>query len=191
MNYDPDAAGQSGHGTFACRCCWSRISRCGCWRCRRYGDKKADPDLYIREKGADAYIKLLKEAPPYVDYLIAPRAADGSVDRRREVARGEFSFAVCAENSQSHFALGMGHADRAAIATGRAGAARGVEQSAAERRSEVKVQPELVRQTGETSGAAVDSHAGGGGRIPERTGAALAESAAFTKAWRRKKFLRR
>jgi len=32
---------------------------------------KADPDKFIREQGADAYMKLLKESPPYVDYLIA------------------------------------------------------------------------------------------------------------------------
>src|ERR1700720_4953342 len=32
---------------------------------------KADPDKFIREQGADAYIKLLKDSPPYVDYLIA------------------------------------------------------------------------------------------------------------------------
>src|SRR6202047_3107263 len=32
---------------------------------------KADPDKFIREQGADAYRKLLKESPPYVDYLIA------------------------------------------------------------------------------------------------------------------------
>ncbi len=32
--------------------------------------KNADPDLYIREMGVEAYTKLLKEAPPYVDYLI-------------------------------------------------------------------------------------------------------------------------
>ncbi len=32
--------------------------------------KNADPDLYIREMGIDAYTKLLKDAPPYVDYLI-------------------------------------------------------------------------------------------------------------------------
>jgi DNA primase len=32
---------------------------------------KADPDKFIREQGKDAYIKLLKESPPYVDYLIA------------------------------------------------------------------------------------------------------------------------
>jgi DNA primase len=32
---------------------------------------KADPDKFIREQGAEAYLKLLKESPPYVDYLIA------------------------------------------------------------------------------------------------------------------------
>jgi DNA primase len=32
---------------------------------------KADPDKFIREQGTDAYVKLLKEAPPYVDYLIS------------------------------------------------------------------------------------------------------------------------
>jgi len=33
--------------------------------------KNADPDLYIREMGVEAYTKLLKGAPPYVDYLIS------------------------------------------------------------------------------------------------------------------------
>src|SRR5260221_13441554 len=32
---------------------------------------KADPDKFVREQGADAYMKLVKESPPYVDYLIA------------------------------------------------------------------------------------------------------------------------
>jgi DNA primase len=31
---------------------------------------KADPDKFIRDQGAEAYTKLLKQAPPYVDYLI-------------------------------------------------------------------------------------------------------------------------
>ncbi len=43
---------------------------------------KADPDKFIREQGKDAYIKLLKESPPYVDYLIA-RA------RRMDLTTGE------------------------------------------------------------------------------------------------------
>lgn len=43
---------------------------------------KADPDKFIREQGAEAYIKVLKDAPPYVDYLIA-RA------RRMDLTTGE------------------------------------------------------------------------------------------------------
>ena len=43
---------------------------------------KADPDKFIREQGKDAYLKVLKEAPPYVDYLIA-RA------RRMDLTTGE------------------------------------------------------------------------------------------------------
>jgi len=43
---------------------------------------KADPDKFIREQGAAAYVKLLKQAPPYVDYLI-DRA------RRMDLTTGE------------------------------------------------------------------------------------------------------
>src|ERR1700726_2003289 len=43
---------------------------------------QADPDKFIREQGADAYIHVLKQAPPYVDYLIA-RA------RRMDLSSGE------------------------------------------------------------------------------------------------------
>jgi DNA primase len=31
---------------------------------------KADPDKFLKEQGADAYRKLLSQAPPYLDYLI-------------------------------------------------------------------------------------------------------------------------
>ena len=31
---------------------------------------KADPDKFLKEQGADAYRKLLAQAPPYIDYLI-------------------------------------------------------------------------------------------------------------------------
>jgi DNA primase len=66
VNYDPDAAGQAAtersiaillEQDFEVRV----LALPG----------KADPDKFIREQGADAYTKLLKESPPYVDYLIA------------------------------------------------------------------------------------------------------------------------
>ncbi len=34
-------------------------------------EKAPDPDLFVRTRGGEAYRKLLSEAPPYVDYLIA------------------------------------------------------------------------------------------------------------------------
>ncbi len=70
VNYDPDIAGQN-----ATERSLSLLLEQGfevkVLALPSIGDKKADPDLYIREKGAEAYLKLLKEAPPYVDYLIA------------------------------------------------------------------------------------------------------------------------
>src|ERR1700757_1078718 len=66
VNYDPDTAGQSAtersislllEQDFEVRV----LELPG----------KADPDKFIREQGDDAYLKLLKESPPYVDYLIA------------------------------------------------------------------------------------------------------------------------
>src|SRR5437899_3709022 len=65
VNYDPDTAGQAAterslailleHG-FEVRV----LALPG----------KADPDKFIREQGAEAYLKLLKESPAYVDYLV-------------------------------------------------------------------------------------------------------------------------
>src|SRR6267143_6213161 len=66
VNYDPDAAGQTAtersislllEHDFEVRV----LALPG----------KADPDKFVREQGAGAYMKLLKESPPYVDYLIA------------------------------------------------------------------------------------------------------------------------
>src|SRR5258707_4634761 len=68
VNYDPDFAGQAAterslsallQQDFAVRVL----------ALPAIGDKKADPDLFIREKGSDAYQKQLREAPPYIDYL--------------------------------------------------------------------------------------------------------------------------
>ena len=69
VNYDPDTAGQA-----ATERSISLLLEQG-FEVRvlalpAIGDKKADPDLFIREKGADAYRQALKDSPPYVDYLI-------------------------------------------------------------------------------------------------------------------------
>ena len=105
---------------------------------------KADPDKFIREQGADAYIKLLKEAPPYVDYLIArARQMDLSTGEGKlravnfllpyvqkipnRILRSEWATRIAQQLRLDEPVL------RAALS-----------KAASERRSEVKTQPELV-----------------------------------------------
>ncbi len=70
VNYDPDSAGQTATER-SIALLLEQDFEVRVLALPPVGDKKADPDLFIREKGADAYRKLLKESPPYVDYLIA------------------------------------------------------------------------------------------------------------------------
>src|SRR5207245_6061555 len=70
VNYDPDAAGQTATER-SLSLLLEQDFEVRVLALPTVGDKKADPDLFIREMGTDAYLKLVKEAPPYVDYLIA------------------------------------------------------------------------------------------------------------------------
>src|SRR5271157_5491328 len=70
VNYDPDAAGQAATER-SISLLLEQDFEVRVLALPAIGDKKADPDLFIREKGAEAYVKVLKDAPPYVDYLIA------------------------------------------------------------------------------------------------------------------------
>jgi DNA primase len=105
---------------------------------------KADPDKFIREQGADTYLKLLKESPPYVDYLIArARHMDLTTGEGKQRAvnfllpyvqkipnrllRSEWATRIAQQLRLDEPVL------RAALS-----------KAAAERRSEVKIQPELV-----------------------------------------------
>jgi len=78
VNYDPDTAGQLAtersislllENDFEVRVLALPAMNLTAGDGTKYS-KNADPDLYIREMGVEAYTKLLKEAPPYVDYLI-------------------------------------------------------------------------------------------------------------------------
>ncbi|MCU1243429.1 MAG: primase, catalytic core [Candidatus Acidoferrum typicum] len=105
---------------------------------------KADPDKFIREQGPDAYMKLVKESPPYVDYLIArARQMDMSTAEGKlravnfllpyvqkipnRILRSEWATRIAQQLRLDEPVL------RAALS-----------KAAAERRSEVKTQPELV-----------------------------------------------
>src|SRR5882724_5926814 len=69
VNYDPDTAGQAATER-SLTALLEQDFEVRVLALPPIGDKKADPDLYIREKGADEYLKQVREAPPYVDYLI-------------------------------------------------------------------------------------------------------------------------
>lgn len=112
------------------------------------GDKKADPDLFLREKGSDAYIKALKDAPPYVDYLI-DRA------RRMDLTTGEgkqralnflMPYVQKIPNGllRSEWATRIAQQLRIDEPVLRAALAK----AAKERRSEIKLQPQLVGKAG-------------------------------------------
>jgi len=139
VNYDPDAAGQAAtersiaillEQDFEVRV----LALPG----------KADPDKFIREQGADAYMKLLKESPPYVDYLIARArqmdmtTAEGKLRAvnfllpyvqkiPNRILRSEWATRIAQQLRLDEPVL------RAALS-----------KAAAERRSEVKTKPELV-----------------------------------------------
>jgi DNA primase len=69
VNYDPDAAGQAA-AERSLSLLLEQDFEVRVLALPPIGDKKADPDLFIREKGSEAYIQALKNSPPYVDYLI-------------------------------------------------------------------------------------------------------------------------
>jgi DNA primase len=139
VNYDPDAAGQTAtersisvllEQDFEVRV----LALPG----------KADPDKFIREQGAEAYTKLLKEAPPYVDYLIG-RA------RQMDLTTGEgklraVNFLLPYVQKIPNRILRSEWATRIAqqLRLDEPVLRAALSKAAAERRSEVKTQPQLV-----------------------------------------------
>src|SRR6202140_4718865 len=105
---------------------------------------KADPDKFIREQGAQAYMKVLKEAPPYVDYLIA-RA------RQMDLSSGEgklraVNFLLPYVQKIPNRLLRSEWATRIAqqLRLDEPVLRAALSKAASERRSAVKTQPELV-----------------------------------------------
>jgi DNA primase len=143
VNYDPDAAGQAATER-SVSLLLEHDFEVRVLALPAIGDKKADPDLYIREKGIEAYVKALKEAPPYVDYLIA-RA------RQMDLTTGEgklralnflmpYVQKIPNRILRSEWATRISQQLRIDEPVLRAA----LSKAANERRSEVKTQPELV-----------------------------------------------
>ncbi len=143
VNYDPDAAGQSATER-SLSLLLERDFEVRVLALPPVGNKKADPDLFIRERGKDEYLKLLKEAPPYVDYLIA-RA------RHMDLTTGEgklraVNFLLPYVQKIPNRILRSEWATRIAqqLRLDEPVLRAALSKAATERRSEVKTQPELV-----------------------------------------------
>jgi DNA primase len=143
VNYDPDAAGQSATER-SLALLLEQDFEVRVLALPPVGNKKADPDLFLREKGAEEYLKLLKDAPSYVDYLISrARQMDLSTGEAKSravnfllpyvqkipnrILRSEWATRIAQQLRVDEPVL------RAALG-----------KAAAERRSELKLQPELV-----------------------------------------------
>jgi DNA primase len=108
------------------------------------GDKKADPDLFIRERGIEEYTKLLKDAPPYVDYLIArARKMDLTTgEGKRRAVNFLLPYVQKIPNTilRSEWATRIAqqlHLDEPVLRAA-------LSKAATQRHSELKIQPELV-----------------------------------------------
>src|SRR6266849_5006114 len=146
VNYDPDVAGQAATER-SLVALLEQDFEVRVLALPPVGDKKADPDLYIREKGADAYIKQVKEAPPYVDYLIR-RASQMDLttgEGKKRAVNFLLPYVQKIPNSilRSEWATRIAQQLRLDEPVLRAA----LSKAATERRSEVKVRPELVRQS--------------------------------------------
>lgn len=143
VNFDPDSAGQAATER-SISALLEQDFEVRVLALPAIGTKKADPDLFIREKGAEAYLKELKGAPPYVDYLIArARQMDLSTGEGKlravnfllpyiqkipnRILRSEWATRIAQQLRLEEPVL------RAALS-----------KAASERRSEVKTRPELV-----------------------------------------------
>ena len=143
VNYDPDTAGQSATER-SLSLLLEQDFEVRVLVLPPVGDKKADPDLYIREKGAEEYQQRLKDAPSCVDYLISrARQMDLSTGEAKSravnfllpyvqkipnrILRSEWATRIAQQLRLEEPVL------RAALS-----------KAASERRSELKLQPELV-----------------------------------------------
>jgi len=143
VNYDPDTAGQAATER-SLSLLLEHDFEVRVLALPPIGNKKADPDLFIRERGKDEYLKLLKEAPPYVDYLIArARQMDLTTGEGKQRALNFFLPYIQKIPSgilRSEWATRVAQQLRIDEPLLRSA----LTKAAKERRSEIKTQPELL-----------------------------------------------
>jgi len=143
VNYDPDNAGQAATER-SVSLLLEQDFEVRVLALPPVGDKKADPDLFIREKGVEEYTKLLKESPPYVDYLIArARKMDLTTgEGKRRAVNFLLPYVQKIPNTilRSEWATRIAqqlHLDEPVLRAA-------LSKAATQRHSELKIQPELV-----------------------------------------------
>jgi DNA primase len=143
VNYDPDNAGQAATER-SVSLLLEQDFEVRVLALPPVGDKKADPDLFIREKGVEEYTKLLKDSPPYVDYLISrARQMDlTSGEGKKRAVNFLLPYVQKIPNAilRSEWATRIAQQLRLDEPVIRAA----LSKAAKERRSELKIQPELV-----------------------------------------------
>jgi DNA primase len=143
INYDPDTAGQAATER-SVALLLEQDFEVRVLALPPVGDKKSDPDLFIRERGAEEYTRLLKEAPPYVDYLIGRARKMGVTtgEEKRRAVNFLLPYVQKIPNAilRSEWATRIAQQLRLDEPVLRAA----LSKAAKERRSEVKLQPELV-----------------------------------------------
>ena len=143
VNYDPDTAGQSATER-SLVLLLEQDFEVRVLALPPIGDKKADPDLFIRESGAEAYEKLLNQAPSFLDYLIErARHMDlSTAEGKRRAVNFLLPYVQKIPNRivRSEWATRIAQQLRLEEPVLRAA----LSKAAAERRSELKLQPELM-----------------------------------------------
>jgi DNA primase len=143
INYDPDNAGQMA-AERSVALLLEQDFEVRVLALPPVGDKKADPDLFIRERGVEEYTKLLKDSPPYVDYLIArARKMDLTTgEGKRRAVNFLLPYVQKIPNTilRSEWATRIAqqlHLDEPVLRAA-------LSKAATQRHSELKIQPELV-----------------------------------------------
>jgi DNA primase len=143
VNYDPDTAGQAATE----RSLTILLEQGAEVRVLALPGGK-DPDSFIRSEGAVAYTKLLKEAPPYVDYLISrARKMDMSTAEGKLRAVNflmPYVQRIPDRILRSEWATRIAQQLRIEEPVLR----ESMRKAASERRSEVKARPELIGRAG-------------------------------------------
>src|SRR5271170_2687886 len=142
MNYDPDTAGQ----TATERSLTLLLEQGFDARVLRLPGG-ADPDLFIRKHGVDAYVKLLAQAPPFLDHLIERAlGADGADANTAEGKLRAVNFLLPYLQKLPDRLLRSEWASRVAqrVKIDEPMLRETLRRAAAERRSEAKMRPELA-----------------------------------------------